>query len=82
MKNFFELLVTDYYLDININGSNIRAGIKDRLEFNIHDTVTIDGYEILPRYQYLATDGVLKIDEPFYCWHHRVSGQGWLLSPY
>ena len=23
----------------------------------------------------------LKISEPFYRWHHRVAGQGWLLEP-
>lgn len=32
---------------------------------------------------YLGYNGswVLKIDEPFYQWHHRVTGQGWLLQP-
>jgi hypothetical protein len=32
---------------------------------------------------YLGFNGVwqFKIDEPFYRWHHRVTGQGWLLEP-
>ena len=51
------------------------------LEFNANDTVTVDGTEILPKYQYLAVDGKLTITEPFYRWYHRVSGQGWLLTP-
>ena len=82
MKNFLDLLATDYCLDIHVNGQFTQSGIRDYLEFNVTDTVTIDGYEVLPRYQYLANNGVLKINEPFYCWYHRVSGQGWLLNPY
>lgn len=32
---------------------------------------------------YLGYNGVwtLRIDEPFYRWHHRVTGKGWLLEP-
>lgn len=32
---------------------------------------------------YLGFNGAwrLCIDEPFYRWHHRVTGQGWLLEP-
>jgi len=51
------------------------------LEFSANDSVTVDGIEILPKYQHLAVDGKLTILEPFYRWYHRVSGQGWLLTP-
>ena len=51
------------------------------LEFSANDNVTVDGIEILPKYQNLAVDGKLTILEPFYRWYHRVSGQGWLLTP-
>ena len=51
------------------------------LEFSVNDTVTVDGTEILPKYQYLAVDRKLTISEPFYRWYHRVSHQGWLLEP-
>jgi len=32
---------------------------------------------------YLGYNGIWRfnIDEPFYRWWHRVSGQGWLLEP-
>jgi hypothetical protein len=32
---------------------------------------------------YLGFNGIweLKIDEPFYRWRHRITGQGWLLEP-
>jgi hypothetical protein len=82
MKNFFDLLATDLRLDICVNNNKYQAGIRDTLEFDADDTVIVDGYEVLPRYQYLAENGVLKINEPFYCWYHRASGQGWLLNPY
>jgi hypothetical protein len=63
------------------------------------DSVTIDGFEILPNWthlaqyenercidsptSYLGFNGVwsLQINEPFYHWRHRITGQGWLLSP-
>ena len=51
------------------------------LEFSANNTVTVDGEEILPKYQHLAVNGRLTISEPFYQWYHRVSGQGWLLTP-
>jgi len=82
MKNFLDLRATEHHLDVEVNGQLTRVGILDNLEFNATDSVTIDGYEVLPRYQYLAENGMLKINEPFYRWYHRASGQGWLLNPY
>ena len=81
MKNFFELLVTDFSLDIKVNGQATTANLKDTLVFSAKDSVTVDGIEILPRYQHLADSGVLTITKPFYQWYHQVSGQGWLLLP-
>lgn len=81
MKNFSELLDTKLALEITVNGQLIKAGLTDLLMFQLDDIVSIDGIEVLPKYRYLVTDNVLEFNEPFYCWLHRVSGQGWLLEP-
>ena len=81
MKNFLDLLATEHHLDLVINGCKSVAGLHDHLTFSQDDTVTIDGIDVLPKYQYMAADGVLQINQPFYCWYHTVSGQGWLLRP-
>jgi hypothetical protein len=82
MKNFSELLATDFKLTVVVNGQASDANLYDSLIFDADDTVTVDGVNVLPRYSYLAINGQLIIDEPFYCWHHRVSDQGWLLTPH
>jgi hypothetical protein len=81
MKNFLDLLDTELQLDVVINGKHSCAGLRDQLVFDAGDVVSVDSIEILPRYQYLTENSVLTISEPFYCWYHRVSGQGWLLKP-
>jgi hypothetical protein len=82
MKNFSELLATDLKLDIVVNGKTLSAGLHEVLVFDADDTVIIDNIEILPKYQYLVDNGKLTISEPFYRWYHRLSGQGWLLTPH
>lgn len=82
MKNFSELLATDLKLNVVVNGKAIDANLHDRLIFDANDIVTVDSIDVLPKYSYLAINGQLIIDEPFYCWHHKVSGQGWLLTPH
>jgi len=81
MKNFSDLLATELHLDVVINGVNRVAGLSESLIFDQDDVVTVDGIGVLPEYQHMAVDGVLHIDQPFYCWYHTVSGQGWLLRP-
>ena len=81
MKNFSELLATDLMLEVVVNGQLLSIGLHDSLIFCDTDTVIIDGIEILPKYNYLAKNGVLTIPEPFYRWYHRITGQGWLLEP-
>ena len=81
MKNFLDLLATELHLAVSINNTVYSVGWAMPMEFNTNDTVTVDGTEILPKYQYLAVDGKLIISEPFYRWYHRVSHQGWLLEP-
>lgn len=81
MKNFLDLLATELRLDISVDNSTRSAGLHDHLIFDSSSTVTVDGIEILPKYNYMAVNGTLKISEPFYQWYHRVSGQGWLLEP-
>jgi hypothetical protein len=81
MKNFSELLATKLELTVVVNGVDANCGLHDYLIFKADDSVTIDGIEILPKYWHLTVDNHLKITEPFYCWYHRISDQGWLLAP-
>lgn len=81
MKNFLDLLATELRLDISVDGSITSAGLHDHLAFDSNSSVIVDGIEILPKYNYMAVNDTLAINEPFYQWYHRVSGQGWLLSP-
>jgi hypothetical protein len=81
MKNFSELLATELTLDVMVNGVNTQIGLHDHMIFNADDTVTVDGIEVLPQYHCLATNGKLTISEPFYTWYHKISAQGWLLTP-
>lgn len=68
-----------------------------KLRCEIFDTVqgaveikllSINGQEVLPRYQHLAIPSTawinqpgsweFSIDKPFYPWFHKISGQGWV----
>lgn len=82
MKNFLELLDTDLQLEISVDGESLTAGLDDFLVFDSSRVVVVDGIEVLPKYNYLADNGMLTIAEPFYSWYHRISGQGWLLKPH
>ena len=82
MKNYLDQLATELYLRITVNGRPRYVGLHECLAFEIDKQVTVDDIEILPKYKNHATNDVLSIDEPFYCWYHRVSGQGWLLKPH
>lgn len=82
MKTFSDLLDTELWLEVVCNGNLVRLPLHDALEFSADSTVTIDGIEVLPKYRHLANDRVLAINEPFYQWLHRITGQGWLLKPY
>jgi hypothetical protein len=81
MKNFLDLLATDLWLTVCVNQKQSVTKLHALLDFDARDTVTIDGIDVLPRYQHLAVDGRLTIPVPFYQWYHEVSGQGWLLKP-
>ena len=81
MKNFLDLLATELHLAVSINNTTYSVGWAMPMEFSTNDQVTVDGEEILPKYRHLAVNGKLTIPEPFYRWYHRVSGQGWLLTP-
>lgn len=39
------------------------------------------GLELFTNYLGFNGSWVLDINEPFYQWRHRVTGQGWLLEP-
>lgn len=81
MKNFLDLLDTDLQLIVTVNDNQHFAGLLDTFSFDKNDIVLIDGIEILPHYRHLVVGDFLEITEPFYCWYHRISGQGWLLKP-
>ena len=81
MKNFLDLLATDLKLHVVVNGNQYESGLHTPLSFNADDLVTVDGIEVLPRYRHLANDNTLQISEPFFQWYHKVSEQGWLLTP-
>ena len=82
MKNFLELLDTDLTLTVVVDGNTRQAGLHDSLKFYGNEHVVIDGIEVLPKYYHLVNNGVLHINEPFYCWYHQASNQGWLLVPH
>lgn len=77
----FQLPLTEP-IDINIQ-------LIDRQHPNaIQVALTIDGHEILPKYQHLATPQTDYIDfndvwvlniPNFYPWYHTVTGQGWII---
>lgn len=81
MKNFLNLLATEQHLAVSLNNTTYSVGWAMPMEFSANDCVTVDGIEILPKYQHLAVDGKLTISKPFYQWYHQVSGQGWLIMP-
>jgi len=82
MKNFLDLLATDLKLNVVVNGTATDANLLDLLIFDVNDIVTVDSIDVLPKYSYLAINGQLTINEPFYRWYHGVSAQGWLLTPH
>jgi hypothetical protein len=81
MKNFLELLDTKFTLEITVNGNTTTVALNQLLTFDADDHVTVDEIEILPHWRHLTNDHKLIIQEPFYNWYHRISGQGWLLVP-
>lgn len=81
MHNYLNQLVTELKLCVIENGHNYQAALDQPLQFSVNSTVSIDGLEILPRFCYLAKNNQLIIDQPFYCWYHLVTHQGWLLLP-
>lgn len=81
MNNYLDLLDTELTLTVSVNGQVRSRRLQQPMAFSVTDSVTVDGIEILPKYQHLAKGNALIVDEPFYQWYHRVSGQGWLLKP-
>ena len=82
MKNYLNQLVTNLYLRVTVDNRNYFAPLHENFQFSVDQTVIIDNIEILPKYQNLAVNRILEINEPFYAWYHKISGQGWLLVPH
>ena len=81
MKTFSDLLATNLKLSVVVDDQEFFVGLHERLKFYADKHVVIDGIEVLPKFWHLSQDGVLLIDEPFYCWYHRATNQGWFLEP-
>jgi len=82
MKNFLQLLDTKMSLIVIEDHKQLIVGLHDHLQFDADHVVTVDGIDVLPRYRYLAQNGVLTISQPFYHWYHQAAGHGWLLTPH
>lgn len=87
MKNFSDLLDIEPTLCVKITTS---AGtlvqhhpLLDNLDFSCQDpiSVKIDGFEVIEFGYQSRGSWRMTLHEPFYRWHHRVTGQGWLLEP-
>ena len=81
-------LDTEYKLGL-FSTINLRCTVFDVNAGAVEiDMLSVNGTEVLPRYQHLANPGTawidkpgtweFKIDQPFYPWFHRISGQGWI----
>lgn len=81
MNNFSDLLATNSQLTVIVDGQTTYYDLFDTIVLDSNKSATINGYEILPKYHYLAQDNLLTIPGPFYSWLHEHSGQGWLLIP-
>lgn len=46
------------------------------------NSVTVDDFEMWPTFGWQQQDcKKIHVGQPFYRWHHQVTGQGWLLEP-
>lgn len=73
--------------------SKMYFGLLDRICFSCKISngavevakITINGHEVLPIYQHLATpannwittEWEFTVPAPFYPWYHKITGQGW-----
>ena len=81
MKTFSELLVTNDYLTIEIDGNHSTHLLNDPISIEIdggYQLTLIDGFEIKD-WQGEVIDGVwvFRCDN-FYQWKHHATDQGWL----
>lgn len=81
MKNFSELLATDFTLEIKTNGETIEHPLLDPVRIEIdggYELTTVDDFEIKD-WMGEEIDGVwvFRCDN-FYQWKHHITGQGWL----
>ena len=76
-KNYNRKLETAFIMDyISVDGLNIIPNYVHLINYdNDHDQNI--------KTNYLGYNGVwsLKINDPFYIWYHKISGQGMLFSP-
>jgi hypothetical protein len=86
---------------INVDKVLFEFDLLDSLKFEINlldfdegtsgieiEQFSINGLEVLPKYQHLASKPTnyidklgtwcLEIPSPFYVWYHQVIGQGWI----
>ena len=87
MKNFLDLPATDPGLDVIMESV---AGLQKLswplllpldLACEQPIKISVDGMDVIDFGYWNHNTWIMKLDEPFYRWRHRVTGQGWLLEP-
>ena len=87
MKNFLDLLATDCCLEIVIESAQGSERLSWPLLLDLDLTcekptkVSVDGMDVIDFGYWNGPTWTMKLQEPFYPWRHRVTGQGWLLEP-
>ena len=88
MKNFSELLDTDFVIEIQtvVDGVIVKNTVPllKPIKLEILGSLTsikIDSFDVMPYVWHQNSIWYFEIDQPFYQWRHTITGQGWLLKP-
>ena len=95
----FSISVNDYYFEAGFGNINVNLFDSIMLKVELMDfdegtsgveieQFSINGLEILPKYQHLSSNKKCYIDElgtwyfeipsAFYTWYHQITGHGWI----
>lgn len=88
MKNFSELLDTDFAIEIQtvVDGVIVKNTVPllKPIKLEIPGSLTsikIDSFDVMPYVWHQNSIWYFEIYQPFYQWRHTITGQGWLLKP-
>ena len=72
---------TDHTTAVIVNSIEIDG--RELIQYTSDCTSYVNDHKYTQHTTHIGFNGVWKfsIAEPFYRWHHRVSGNGWLLEP-